>query len=194
MLVFTQTYTDHETWQYDTGRKHGHMVKPTWKIGSETKMIWTCLIGKLSVIYRKWAETCKTTSVWVTRPFCTEKVAHTCKDQFSIMYYFLASTVTFWNLEITMRKSPHQAKTAGTHKHIDHTDLCLVANKQVIFHGVWYVTDDKLQGATLRNPGKPSARPGGGATGLMLPALHPTALRIYRYLYIYVLHLVQICR
>lgn len=105
------------------------------------------------------------------------------------MYNVLARTVSLWNLNITMETlTSHQAKTAGKHKHTDHTDLWLVAHKQIIFHRVWYVTDEELQGATLRNPGKPSARPGGRATRLVLPALHPTTLRIYGCILKYILH------
>lgn len=39
------------------------------------------------------------------------------------------------------------------------TDLRLVANEQVVFHGVWDVTDVELQGATLRYAGEPDTRP-----------------------------------
>lgn len=62
------------------------------------------------------------------------------------------------------------------------THLRLVADEQVVLHGVGNVTDEELQGAALGDPGEPHARPCGGATRLVLPGLQHAALMKYRYI------------
>lgn len=50
-----------------------------------------------------------------------------------------------------------------------HTHLGLVADEQVVLHGIGDIVDVELQGPTFRYPSEPESGPGGGATRLVLP-------------------------
>lgn len=78
------------------------------------------------------------------------------------------------------KKSHKTVQLLGGAHEPKHTDLCLIADKQLVLHGVGDVSDEELQGAALRYPGKSTARPRSGATRLVLPGLGCTALRIYK--------------
>lgn len=58
-----------------------------------------------------------------------------------------------------------------------HIYLRLIADEQIIFHGVGNVANTELQCSTFRYPGKPKTCPHSRSARLMLPDVHHTALR-----------------